>query len=85
VGEAGDLHLTAGLVQQVRDGAEVPVALPHPGDKLGDRIEGVVTLDDDVDARVLDELVGVVGRRDAAEDDKRVRVPSSPWRDSTAP
>jgi hypothetical protein len=68
VGESGGLDLPARLVQQVRDRAEVPAALPDLGDQLGDRLEGVVTLNDDIDARVLDELIGVVGRRDAAED-----------------
>jgi hypothetical protein len=74
VGEAGVVHLAVGLVEQVRDVLKVPVARAGPGYQVGDRRQRVVAADHDVHAGVLDELVGVVGRGDAAEDRQRVRV-----------
>src|SRR5580692_5044955 len=72
VREAGDLDLTAGLVQQVRDGAEVPAARADRGYQFGHRGQGVVTLNYDVNAGVLDQLFSEVSGGNTAEDGKRL-------------
>src|SRR5258708_4250314 len=74
VGEPGGLYLAVHLVEQVRDGLEVPAARAHLTDQLSNWLEGVVTLDDDVDARVADQLAGIIRRRDSAKDGQRVRM-----------